>query len=1082
MDHLKIITASAGSGKTFRITAEYLKLLFSEYQNFRNILAVTFTNKATEEMKTRIVRELYALANGDPSEYISILQKTSGTPESTLRVRAKSILYHLLHNYSHFYVGTIDSFFQKVLRVFIREIGIQTGYALELDDMMVLEDSIDRLYGELDNNPELRHWMTQLAISKIESGKSWNFKSDLTALGKEVFKEEFKANSEKLIRLIEDKDFLNGYIKDLNAIIHSFENFLKSAAKESLDFIADHSLSIDDFKYGKSGPVGIFLKLSQNDFKWPGKRVFDAESDKESFYNHKSPKTDQLTNCVNSGLYDSLCAIINHYRLFFKSYRTAVLIHSNIYTLGILSDVAKQIRNYCQENNLFLLSDAAQFIFKIIDNNDTPFIYEKFGNYFNHFMIDEFQDTSQFQWHNFKPLISNSLSQGYINLLVGDVKQSIYRWRNSSWKILAHQVEEDFKPAPLTKEALLFNWRSCKEIINFNNSLFSSAAGLLQNYYQNEIEESGYKSPGEYNISSLYKDVIQQFPEKETRGQGYIKFRFFEKDQVDKDKQRIKEQVLNTLLELTDKQFQPGDLAILVRTRREGKQLADYILAYNQQARLKGERTLEIISDESLFLGNSSTVNFIISILKYIIFPNDEVNNLFLIHEYLLYIQPGDKNRLKSIQPDKGKIADEFINFLPEGFTEFLDKLKSEPLYELVEKITGYFSLHQKRGELPYLQGFQDMILEYVRKNKSDIFSFLQYWEERGITTSIPLFDVNNAIRILTIHKSKGLEFKAVLIPFCDWQIEGQNANQTILWCIPNKSPFSGLPVVPVKYSSVLKDTIFSDFYFDEKLKNYIDNLNLLYVALTRAREALFCFGEQESGKETKLSTVADLITMAFKNQSKDEAIQMPLNLEHYYSNENKSFEYGKLNSSVKNSGPAKSADQWEYPSSQIIHKLQIVRRGADYFSETFEDVKSPVNYGKIMHEIFQNISTKEDVDKAVNKLFYEGKISKEEIPGLQSEITTLLENSDINAWFDGTWKVIAEKDILHPSGKIRRPDRVMQKEDIVIVVDFKFGESETKEHKQQVKEYLDIIGEMKFARHLFGYLWYFKHNKLIKV
>ncbi|MDA3781226.1 MAG: UvrD-helicase domain-containing protein, partial [Bacteroidales bacterium] len=534
MDKLKIYKASAGSGKTFKLTEEYLKLVYANPYAYKQILAVTFTNKSTAEMKNRILQELYLLSINDASdknikqsEHKISLSKFFNLSDTEIRNKAKSILNNILHDYSKFSVNTIDKFFQQILRSFTKEIGIQPGYQIELNSDEILGNSIDELMNEIGDNAQLQEWLVKYSESKISEGKNWDFKKNLESLGKQIFTEKYKELNQDFIENA-DKELFNKYLKDLNSIKHEFENKLIKIGNEAIQYISSIGLEISDFSYGKSGVMNFFNKLSNKIFDTPGKRVLDAQESVDNWYKKTSTKKDEIENAVNTKLLSLLKDAVNHFNNEVANYNTATSILKNFYTLGILKDISRKIKEYSKRNNVFLLSDGAKLLNDIINNNDAPFIYEKVGNIYKHFLIDEFQDTSTMQWGNFKPLITNSLSQAKKNIIVGDIKQSIYRWRNSDWSILAHKVNNDFKQFLPKTEALEYNYRSEKNIINYNNTIFAYAASILQNDFINKIESVKDISENlKTEISFAYSDLYQKAPSKTNKNGGYISHKFY---------------------------------------------------------------------------------------------------------------------------------------------------------------------------------------------------------------------------------------------------------------------------------------------------------------------------------------------------------------------------------------------------------------------------------------------------------------------------------------------------------------------------------------------------------------------------
>ncbi len=1085
MSKLSIVRASAGSGKTHKITGEFLKLLYGDTDNFRHILAVTFTNKATEEMKTRIIRELHRLASGQDSVYLDILIKNTGYPGKKIRTKSDTILKKILHNYSRFSVSTIDSFFQRIIRSFTREIGIQSGFTIELDTDRVLEEAINRLFLEADKNLSLREWLVNFAINLTEEGKSWNFKKDISDLGKQVFKEEFKEYSDKIASKLNNKEFLKTYLSDLYKIKNHFESTLSEKGKRGLKLISSYSLTIDDFSYKLHGPAGYFNKLARGDFQAPGSRILAALNSPEKWYAKSSAMKDRIEEAVAKGLNDLLTEAVDFFDNNYSNYLTSKTIRANIYTLGILSDITGEILKYANENNLFLITDASSFLNKIIENNDAPFIYEKTGNYFHHFMIDEFQDTSGFQWNNFRPLIVNSLAQDFNNLIVGDAKQSIYRWRSTNWEILTEKVYSEFFKECINNVTLNVNRRSRRNIIDFNNSFFTRAPEILQNKFNDELSEfmkhpEADKLAG--NIVNVYHDVWQSSEMPAYEGRGYVKIRFIDT----KEDSEVKNNLIDILKKLQDKGYRLRDIAILTRKKDEGKGVADFLIEYKNSCHGEDKFRFDVISEESLYLSSSSAVRFIIALLRFFINDNDNINNYFIVFEYLNYI----KNRAND---GTGIIVDDYRSdsyrslidrILPGSFTGSAGYITGLSLYETVERLVEIFSLGDIEGEIPFIQAFQDMVLEYSGRKSSDIYTFLEYWDSVGFNRSISISEAQDAIRIMTIHKSKGLEFKAVILPYCNWDIDNVK-NRPVIWCKPGESPFNKLDIVPVRYIKELKDTHFAVDYYIEKSRSYIDNLNLLYVAFTRASDALFCIADSKasgSGISAVSGLLQNLCSGSYDNIQAGKENGGLLLFGKYYNREENIFEYGSLDD-VK---PDDSFRRHEagrikgYAASDSRKKLRIAYQAGDFFAPDTDIRTSPLNYGKIMHEIFGNIVTTDDIDWAVEKVYVEGKIGLEQKKAIRRDIDNIFADIRIRNWFSGGWKIYNEKEIILPDGPVRRPDRVMLKGGNAVIIDYKFGNVERREYIDQVNEYGLMLKEMGYSG-IESYVWYLSTGKIVK-
>ena len=1090
MSQLTIYKASAGSGKTFKLTEEYLWLLFKYPENYRRILAVTFTNKATAEMKNRILGELNKLAKGIESDYLQALKEEFKLSESEIRHKANQILTMLLHDFSKFSVSTIDKFFQKIIRSFTREMGIQPGYSIELNQNEILSKVVDDLLMDLDENKDLLAWLSELASDNIEQGGKWDFKNDILKLSYEIFKESYKDFNKEVVTKMADKDFLKNYIKELQEIRAKFENFLIENATTALDFIQSNGLVTEDFKWGKSGVPNYFNKIIQNKDFAPTSRTLKGTEDFTEWVSDKSPKKEILEDVLNNGLFDLLVESIEYYRKNSIEYYSAIEILKYIHTLGILSDVSKKLREYCEENSLFLISDAAKLLQIIIDKNDSPFIYEKTGSIYKHFMIDEFQDTSKTQWHNFRPLIGNSLAQGSKNLVVGDIKQSIYRWRNGDWKILSDEIQEDFAQYEPVAQSLNINWRSKKNIIDFNNAVFSYSSQILQQDFNSEFQESvNSANPYESKISEAYEDVFQNIPPDNGKEGGYINHTFLPKKEDDSWKDEVKLRIPKIIEDLQEKGYHLNDIAILVRSGKEGQTIANTLIEYKNHNESKYK--FDFISNDSLFLANSSLVKFIVAILEYVLDPKDEINLSFIAYEYKRYLQTDstDTNLHEILRNHKNDENKNWLeNIFPTEFIESIDQIKQLPIYELIDRITRLFKLNEIKSELPFLKSFLDLVLDFSKKSASDIHTFINWWNEDGQKKTLSVSENQDAIRILTIHSSKGLEFKNVIIPFCDWNIDHKSFQTNILWCKTDKEPFNQLDLIPVKYSKALANTVFEHEYQKEKLHAYVDNLNLLYVAFTRAEENLFCFSPFKE-KPKPAASVGNLLQFTYENSKNYPSNKTLIDFTEHWDAESKIFESGELtqNTNLKKDLPYEfELNQFE--SFDIKNKLRLKLHDNSFFTGKESAPFERVNYGKVMHEVFENIKTEKDISKAIDKLIFEGKISPDKKSEIKTKIEEVLENKQIKSWFSNDWKVRNEAEVILTNGKTARPDRVISNNEKTVVIDYKFGEpagrtgrQEEEKHHKQVKSYMEILSKME-GKTVEGFLWYVDLNRVVEV
>jgi ATP-dependent helicase/nuclease subunit A len=1058
---LTIFSASAGSGKTYRLTGIYLAKLFSSRFSFRKILAVTFTNKATAEMKSRILDQLFYLASGGPSGYLPDLLKISGKTEPAIRLEAKEILDTILNDFSRFSVSTIDSFFQKILRAFARDIGLHSGFNVEIDHTTTLSNAVDKMIEDASTDLPLRKWLIDYAKSNIEEGKTWNLKTEITKLAEELFKEDFKLLSPEARLKLEDKKELSAYISEMVSISSAFEKRMAGYGNKCEEIFTLYSLS-DDMFYHKTKGVPSFIKaLVGGEIKAPNNWVREIFNEPPRWCT--GTMSAELHAAVTGGLEVSLKEAIHYFDQNIRNYKTANAIRSNIFALGILSDVLHNVHLITSEENSFLLSDAGELLYLITANDQTPFIYEKVGNRFENFMIDEFQDTSIIQWNNFKPLIENSMASGYDNIVVGDVKQSIYRWRNSDWRILGQVLNKQIDNERFINETLKTNWRSCSNIIKFNNALFSIIPKNLDEKYGAENLPVRFKE--------LYSEAVQIDPGKKKA--GYVKFEFIEEDEENKWKEVVLQRLPSVIEKFQDNGYRASDIGILVRNNWEGATVLKTMIDYGNSCSLskKDIYNYNIVSNDSLLLSQSYVISFIISVLSVMSNENDMINRARMLRFYLLSTGKRDADKVPLASD---KLREELSRYFPDGFDLFLENVKQLPLFELTESIIRFFCLGDYSWNVAYLNTFQDHVLAFSGNKSADIQSFLEWWETDGTKKSVVLPEHQDAIKVLTIHKSKGLEFKIVIIPFLSWNLDHKPHQQTILWVRPTSEPFDKLGIVPVKYRKDLEETVFSDYYKEEKYSAILDNINLLYVAMTRSINALYCFLPDTTKTENEIATV-------IKNAITNKTIipgASDLYLNEYYYPEKGFFEYGEIPEYISDSAEAKTITSMDYVVSQDVESLKLKLHGENYFTPGNIPLKERINYGKLMHEVFENILSSEDIPAAIRKLVIEGKIEEDESVAFENRIGSLVSSHQVKEWFMPGNEVMTETGILMPSGVLKRPDRVIFKDGKTIIIDFKFG-AENSHYIDQIGQYRDLIAAMGF-NNIKAYLWYVDNNKII--
>lgn len=1107
MSQLKVYKASAGSGKTFRLAIEYLKLALTNESDYKHILAVTFTNKATAEMKSRIIGELHQLAKGKHSGYMDVLCCELNWQPIQVEQQAQLVLKNILHDYSRFSISTIDSFFQRVIKAFNRELGINSAYNVELDEKSILEEATDRMIQSIDDDPKLLEWLDAFASDKIRDGKGWNLKKDILRLGNEIYNETFKSLSDSQYEKLNDRTFLKDYRDKLSKIIALFENKLKSLGQEGLNLMMIEGLSVDDFKGKGRGPATAFQKMKDLNCDFSN-TILAAAEDTSAWVTStvKEPQKSKLLLIAENKLMPKLQEAIHLTETQKRNYVTAKLIASQLYTLGILADLRKSVRELCREKGIVLISDSGHLLKNVIADSETPFVYEKTGAVYSHFMIDEFQDTSGLQWNNFKPLIGNSLSEDNLSLVVGDVKQAIYRWRSGDWRLLAGKLGESFPAFGLQNEVLSSNWRSLGIIIRFNNMLFNRVPRLLQQKYQAELSEAGISDdPVFIGIPEVYADSLQQLSKPDVFDLGHVCVRFLEskRELTEENTQTIFDELVNRIKSLQDNGVKAREMAILVRQKKEASQISDLFLKQKNLAENQ-KYNFDILSGESLFIANSEVIAFIISILTSFLNPDDQVVRAELNFLYYRKIYPrlkkaGDRRpemedgRLQPAihyEPDLNQQFEE-INHSENELIRFLkgkdfeEMLAGKPILEIIYSICEHFNLFRLSDELAYLQAFVDQISVFERNHASEITSFLDWWDENGERFTIPVSENIDAINVLTIHKSKGLEFTYVFVPFFNWAIAPKTYQDQapLLWCKPVIEPFNEMDLVPVQFKKDVGESIFYREYFTEKFNTYIDNLNLMYVVFTRAKAGLYIW----SSYGNSMNTIGDLLKTAIENQESMETVNLnnteTFQFSSVYDPEKKILEWGQfsvLDEKRKEGSPMKDVRLSTFEFADFRKFLNIRKRGEDFFSHENKK-QSGINKGKIIHEVLSLITTSKDLPKAVKRIELEGKIGSDEAGKMLAELEALLHDQEVKSWFDGTFRVVNERNILTGANGIKRPDRIMINGNEVIVVDYKSGDVESDKYNYQLRSYMRELRNCGYEN-VSGFIWYTRQNKRIAV
>ena len=1081
---LTVYKASAGSGKTFTLASEYITLVVKNPQDYRSILAVTFTNKATQEMKTRILSQLYGIAHSlpDSEAYYEQVRMKTGFSEQTIRENAAKALSLLTHHYNEFRVQTIDAFFQSVLRNLARELNLTANLRVDLNDEQVEAQAVDELINSLEEGEEVLNWIRDYIDKNIEDDKGWNVISQIKDFGKNIFKDFYKDHKTELDNRFSDESFFNDFITDLRKRRTRILNRLNEHAKQMYKKIRDANLDNPNlFNRGANGLLSHIIKLTKgtpsNDITPQYVQSCIDSADKWPASKCPAKERAAIIELASASLCSDL-KILNDYRINdWREYQSCNLTLKHLSQLRLLHAISEAVDEINKDTNRFMLSNTQSLLCTLMKDSDTPFVFEKMGAYLKHIMIDEFQDTSTIQWNNFRKLLDNCMAQvDSHNLIVGDVKQSIYRWRQGDWKLL-NNIEHEFTKEQIKIEPLDTNYRSEENIIRFNNAFFKQA--VLQTVKELESEEI----QGATELVEAYKE-IEQKPRKDN-GKGCVRIKLFRYDSKNASdyKQKILNELIENIRQLLDQGYKQKDIAILARSKTV---IPDIVDSFQNI-----DKDVSLVSDEAFRLDASLAVNVIIEALRLLTHPHDKLTESKLVK---LYQQQVIKTGKDFNDLFVGENSTELKSFLPSGYIDKFESLSRLSLIDLVDEIYSLFSLDSLEGQSAYVCTFYDTLNEYLRDHPADIDDFIEEWEDTLSSNTIQSDEVDG-IRLITIHKSKGLEYDNVLIPFCDWELE--KTNGITIWCSGDdkEKPYGELPLIPVDYSSKMLGTVFEDDYKEEHLQNTVDNMNLLYVAFTRAGKNLFITGKKYKERTKGKSERSHIIQYIIEELAKELPGAI---IDDAGDNGPISFEFGTLSNCEERVEKEKTTEN-PFELSPKIHKLKIEtfphpvsfrqsNKSHDFIKgEDIDpsDVRRYIKVGNVLHQLFSTILTEADIEPRLKELEQAGIIYNDDITSreLQNKISCALSNEKVKNWFSPRWKLFNECTILDydkETGDVyeHRPDRVMTDGKEMIVVDFKFGKPRDEYH-EQVQRYMRLLMRMGYKQ-VSGYIWYVLRNEIV--
>lgn len=1050
MGNVKIIGASAGSGKTYRLAYEYVKAAVSNPAVYRHILAVTFTNKATEEMKSRILARIHELASGAKSEYLDRLRAELGFDEKTVRARALEARTLILHDYSRFAVLTIDRFFQRLIRSFIRELGVDIDFNLQLETDSLLAVAADTLIEDISTDEGLRRQLFSIARDRIENNRRWDVREPLLGIGKELFNENYRRAHDRRPADADAGSLIEAVVAEGEAAASQ----IAAAAIEALRIIRGNGLTPDDFKGKSRGLVPWLVKVADGALEPPSKPAAEAlESDAN--WAHRDSANRGLVESLVPRLRPLLQRIGDLYENDSRLIRSAALLRENYRNFLLLGDLQRRVERICAEENIMPISETNRMIAQLVSDNDAPFIFEKAGNYYSLFMIDEFQDTSSSQWESFVPLLKNAMAgeEGDPVMLIGDVKQAIYRWRGGDWRILSRRVREEMGRDRVGEETLDTNYRSLSRVVEFNNALIGLAVEAGNADLDKTVAEARAKGAiGDAEAASLTGLLAEAYsghaqkPKGGADG-GYVTITLYGPD----GEGDYVPPVIEKIEELQSRDYAPGDIAILVRSNTQAARIARMLLE-RKHDNPDSPYCYDVITQEALTVGSSRAARFIIACLSLAADPGDSIQRA---------VYNRWTGRDFGAEPDAGDL-------------EFFARTASLPPEEAFEEIVMRYGLQSRREDIAYIQAVHEQINTFSSRSVADIPLFLKWWNGEGEKASITMQGTGSAITVSTIHKSKGLQYRAVIIPYLSWRLAPESG---IVWAEAAGHGIEAAGSLPVRYKEEMAGSFFAPDYYRETVMSYIDAVNMFYVAVTRAEEELHLMIPDNPRSTGRIGNLVRRVL--HEDGAAVEAGGVKGAIER--GDETTVIRFGSP--AAKRPGePAADKSLHTYPTARPGAKVRLRLPSSRYFEQGDVEL-SPRDFGILMHQAFENSDGYDDVRRALGRMLACSKISEAEHGQLAALIEKAFANPLVGEWFGDGWDAVRrENDIMVPGGTgTKRPDRVMTGGGHAVVVDYKFGRRKQESYGIQLRGYMELLRGMGYAD-VSGYIWYVSLDEIEKV
>lgn len=1062
-----VYRASAGSGKTFTLVSRYLSFLLSspERESFTHILAVTFTNKATGEMKLRILSSLYDIAYTLPQGegLLREVRRHTGLPVERIRLRALQALHAVVHHYDGLAVMTLDSFFKHIVDGVALELGLPAGFQVDTDEADVAAQAVDRLIEELQDGSAEARWMAQALEERLEEGRKWDLRKELCDFAAKNLFSEYYLRAESLGGgIYRDARRLWQYDRALRSLSAKAQAEMRSMGQAWLEKLKGEGVEEKTFSNGDKAFHAYFQALQRGETRKktgsvsePGKLLQAKMEDTDTWVTKKNKDRDSLLEKAER-LRPFVIACEERRRELCRTIESVRGTTRRLSSLFLLSSLREREKSICGDRERYVLSTIPLLIRSLIGGSDAPFVLEKAGTRYDNILVDEFQDTSRLQWDNLKTLFSGLVSEGRESLIVGDIKQSIYRWRGGDWKNLA-TIASTLPPGSVREESLQKNWRSAGGVVEFNNILFQNIletlrptpwGAAMEDIYRDVRQSAQDSAETGYVEVSLYAGQEEDAPLPGGDGGDFVG------DGQDRKRKAVRNKILKNLcdniLSLRSFGLPYSEMLILVRQRADLDDVAQYMALHAPQ--------IPLVSAEAYALGSSTALQTLFAAWRLLLDPRDRIAAELLKEE-----------------TDNMPWQEEVMTRLKEE----RKKLLAQPCYELLCHLTSMLRLQEREGQDAYLMRLFDKMLAFLSERPRDKAETLAYWDEKLRLTQLPL-SPGEGLRIMTIHKAKGLEAHTVFVPFAGWDLYN---NKDERWWAPTEPPYNELPLVPVKLEKTLSCTIYKEAYENDCMEQAIESVNLLYVALTRARKNLFVSAEQKKEGTSGPNSTATLLEAALQNELSEgstRTLRKGERVTRWQPQTEEKQDHNPFRATAeKQMLPFSPGEgKWQFRQSAASRAFTLPPEGEEARREEF------IQQGSLFHRILSMIKDEDGLETALQEARRDGLLPKRESEETMRRLFLRgMRTPLVRQWFAKGQEVLSERAILLPAGGEaleRRPDRVTRRGEELTVVDFKFG-TPREQHRHQVEEYMLLLQSMG-GRNIRGYLWYVYQNEVTPV